>query len=61
MTGRYQAMHERSLSDPAGFWADAARAIDWDVFPTTILDDSDKPFYRWYRGGQLNICHNALD
>lgn len=61
MTGRYQAMHERSLSDPAGFWADAARAIDWDTFPTTILDDSDKPFYRWYRGGQLNICHNALD
>lgn len=61
MTGRYQAMHERSLSDPAGFWADAARAIDWDTFPTTILDDSDKPFYRWYRGGRLNICHNALD
>ncbi|MGQ3046882.1 MAG: propionyl-CoA synthetase [Niveispirillum sp.] len=61
MSGRYQAMHERSLSDPTGFWADAARAIDWDVFPTTILDDSDKPFYRWYRGGRLNICHNALD
>lgn len=61
MSGRYQAMHERSLSDPKGFWADAARAIDWDTFPTTILDDSDKPFYRWYRGGRLNICHNALD
>lgn len=61
MSGRYQAMHERSLSDPTGFWADAARAIDWDVFPTTILDDSDRPFYRWYRGGRLNICHNALD
>ncbi len=61
MSGRYQAMHERSLSDPTGFWADAARAIDWDVFPTTILDDSEKPFYRWYRGGRLNICHNALD
>ncbi|AUN29381.1 propionyl-CoA synthetase [Niveispirillum cyanobacteriorum] len=61
MSGRYQAMHERSLSDPTGFWADAARAIDWDTFPTTILDDSDKPFYRWYRGGRLNICHNALD
>lgn len=61
MSGRYQAMHERSLSDPAGFWADAARAIDWDTFPTTILDDSDKPIYRWYRGGRLNICHNALD
>ncbi|MFV3131987.1 propionyl-CoA synthetase [Niveispirillum sp. KHB5.9] len=61
MTGHYPSIHAGSLADPVGFWMNAARAIDWDTFPTTILDDSDKPFYRWYRGGKLNICHNALD
>ncbi|MBP7336052.1 propionyl-CoA synthetase [Niveispirillum sp.] len=61
MTGAYHPIHARSLADPAGFWAEAATAIEWDAFPETILDDSDAPFYRWYRGGRLNICHNALD
>lgn len=61
MNEAYHSIHARSLADPAGFWAEAATAIDWDTFPQTILDDSDKPFYRWYRGGRLNICHNALD
>ncbi len=61
MTEAYQSIHARSLADPAGFWAEAAAAIEWDMFPETILDQSDAPFYRWYRGGRLNICHNALD
>ena len=26
-----------------------------------ILDDSNPPFYRWYPGGTLNTCHNAVD
>ncbi|WP_445376499.1 propionyl-CoA synthetase [Niveispirillum fermenti] len=61
MTGRYQSIYNQSMADPVEFWRDAAEAIEWDRFPTTILDESDKPFYRWYRGGRLNICHNALD
>jgi propionyl-CoA synthetase len=26
-----------------------------------VLDDSRAPFYRWFTGGRLNTCHNALD
>ena len=26
-----------------------------------MLDDSNAPFYRWFSGGRLNTCHNALD
>jgi propionyl-CoA synthetase len=59
--GRYEDAFRRSLDDPAGFWAQAARAIDWYTEPETILDDSNPPFYRWYPGGTLNTCHNALD
>jgi len=59
--GRYEEVFHRSLTDPAGFWAEAAQAIDWYEQPQTILDDSNPPFYRWFRGGRLNTCHNALD
>ena len=59
--GRYEDAFRRSLDDPAGFWAEAAAAVDWYTQPETILDDSNPPFYRWYRGGTLNTCHNAVD
>src|SRR5271165_775888 len=59
--GRYEDVFRRSLSDPAGFWGEAARGVDWYTEPETILDDSNPPFYRWFRGGTLNTCHNALD
>jgi propionyl-CoA synthetase len=59
--GRYEDVFRRSLTDPAGFWAEAAQAIDWYQEPETILDDSNPPFYRWFCGGTLNTCHNALD
>ncbi|MEU3920463.1 propionyl-CoA synthetase [Streptomyces sp. NPDC029004] len=59
--GGYAAGYRRSLEDPAGFWLDAARAIDWAVAPTRALDESQAPLYRWFPDGQLNTCHNALD
>ena len=59
--GRYQEIYRRSLEDPDGFWAEAATAIDWDEPWERVLDDSQAPFYRWFSGGRLNTCHNALD
>jgi len=54
-------MHARSLQDPEGFWREAASAIDWYVPPEQVLDRSAQPVARWFRGGQLNTCYNALD
>lgn len=59
--GRYDEVYRRSLDDPEGFWLEAARAIDWDEPPARALDDTGAPFYRWFPGGRLNTCHNALD
>jgi propionyl-CoA synthetase len=59
--GSYAAAYERSLSDPARFWAEAARDIRWRTPPERILDDGAAPFYRWFTGGELNTCENALD
>jgi propionyl-CoA synthetase len=61
MVNAGQAARERSLADPAGFWAEAASLIDWDTAPESILDDTSVPLYRWFRGGRLNTCANALD
>jgi propionyl-CoA synthetase len=61
MTGEYRLAYERSLKDPEGFWGEAAEDIVWIKRWERVLDDSNKPFYRWFRGGQVNTCYNALD
>ncbi len=57
----YADAFRRSLADPDGFWGEAAEAIDWYQRPTTVLDASGAPFYRWFTGGVLNTCFNAVD
>src|SRR5262245_61582008 len=54
-------VHTRSLVDPQGFWAQAAEAVHWYRRWDKVLDDSNAPFYRWFVGGQVNTCYNALD
>ncbi|WP_296899399.1 propionyl-CoA synthetase [Thiohalocapsa sp.] len=60
-TGTWKLAHARSLADPAGFWAEAAAAVDWTRPWERVLDDSAAPFYRWFAGAELNTCHNAVD
>ena len=57
----YEAAYRRSLQDAEGFWGDAAEAIHWTRRWTRVLDESRKPLYRWFVGGELNTCYNALD
>jgi propionyl-CoA synthetase len=59
--GRFDEMYRYSLDDPEEFWAEAAAEIDWDEPWERVLDESRAPFYRWFAGGRLNTCHNALD
>jgi propionyl-CoA synthetase len=61
MRGSYQEIYARSLRDPEGFWAEAAEALVWDRRWNRVLDDARPPFYRWYAGGRLNTCYNAVD
>src|SRR5215831_16744339 len=58
---RYAEEFHRSLADPEGFWGEAAKDIDWYRAPTQVLDRSNPPFYRWFAGGVLNTCFNAVD
>ena len=58
---RYAEIHARSLQDPDGFWAEVAEGIHWDRRWERVLDATREPFYRWFSGGRLNTCYNALD
>jgi propionyl-CoA synthetase len=58
---RFDDAYRRSLEQPEEFWAEAAAAIDWVEPWTRVLDDSAAPMYRWFRGGRLNTCFNAVD
>lgn len=53
--------HRRSITDPAGFWAEQASLIDWNKPFERVLDDTRLPFVRWFVGGETNLCHNAVD
>jgi len=59
--GAYATAYRRSIEDPAGFWGEAAAGIDWIKAPERVLDDDTPPFYRWFSGGVLNTCFNAID
>jgi propionyl-CoA synthetase len=57
----YAQAYARALNDPDGFWSEAAAALHWERRWDRVLDDSRPPFYRWFTGGRLNTCYNAVD
>jgi propionyl-CoA synthetase len=61
MRSRYDEAYTRSLRDPEAFWAAVAEDIYWERRWDRVLDDSRPPYYRWFAGGVLNTCYNALD
>ena len=61
MSGRYDEVYARSLRDPEGFWGEAAEDVHWFKRWDRVLDTSRAPFYRWFSGGEVNTCYNALD
>jgi propionyl-CoA synthetase len=58
---KFKDVYEQSINQPDVFWGKAAEAIQWTKKWDKVLDDSNKPFYRWFTGGELNTCYNALD
>ena len=61
MTRRFQDVYSASLREPESFWAEAAEGLIWTKRWDRVIDSSDAPFHRWFVGGQLNTCYNAVD
>jgi propionyl-CoA synthetase len=61
MTSRYPETYAAWQADPEAYWAEQAEAIDWYKKWDRVLDADHPPFYRWFPGGLVNTCHNAVD
>jgi acetyl-CoA synthetase len=55
------AVYERAARDPLRWWAEQAQQLDWFSPFNEVLDDSNPPFYKWFKDGTLNASHNCLD
>ena len=59
---QYKALCAEAEKDYAGFWASRARdLLVWNKPFTTVLDESEAPFYKWFSDGKLNASYNCLD
>lgn len=61
MSAKYADMHRESIEHPDVFWGREAEKLFWYKKWDKVLDDSNPPFYRWFAGGETNLCYNAVD
>ncbi len=59
--GSYADFHKRSVQDRDAFWTEQAALIDWHKPFDQVCDYSKPPFATWFKGGETNLCHNAVD
>lgn len=57
----YQEHYNRSISDREAFWKEQAQLLDWFSFPENSLSQDENGFYRWFKGGKLNISYLCID
>jgi acetyl-CoA synthetase len=62
---KYEAMYNRSIDDPEGFWGDMAEEfVSWSGKWNKVVDysfDANDLHIRWFEGGKLNVAYNCLD
>jgi len=61
MGNGYDTAYRQSIEQPEEFWGNAAKAVHWEREWDRVLNAENPPFYRWFEGGIVNTCYNALD
>ncbi|TAL67478.1 MAG: acetate--CoA ligase [Bacteroidetes bacterium] len=57
----WDKLNEKVTGDYQGFWEERAKELHWFKKFGKVMDDSDKPFYKWFTGGKTNLAYNCLD
>jgi propionyl-CoA synthetase len=61
MSGEYERAFYEAATNPEKFWGAAATKVQWYRHYDQVLTSDNPPFYRWFEGGKVNSCYNALD
>ena len=56
-----EKLYEAAAEDIETFWASEAKNLFWHKKWSKVLDDSDKPSFKWFVGAKTNIAYNCLD
>jgi acetyl-CoA synthetase len=56
-----ESVYEDAAKDPPAWWAEQAKALHWFAEWDQTLDDSNPPFFKWFKGGKINASYNCLD
>jgi propionyl-CoA synthetase len=59
--GTYKEFYRRSIEQRDDFWREQAQLVDWHKPPENVCDYSKPPFAKWFSGGEINLCYNAVD
>ncbi|PKL68829.1 MAG: acetate--CoA ligase [Methanobacteriales archaeon HGW-Methanobacteriales-1] len=43
------------------YWSEKAEQFEWFEKWDKVLDESKKPFYKWFTKGKINLAYNAVD
>jgi len=57
----YEAEYQRSIKDPESYWAEVASELHWFHPWDRVLNEEEKPFYKWFEGGKTNMAYNCVD
>jgi acetyl-CoA synthetase len=57
---QYEALYKRSIEDPEGFWAEAAKELHWFKTWDKVIE-GNFPSVQWFTGGKLNLSFNCVD
>src|SRR5688572_10349350 len=57
----WDKLAKSAAKDLKGFWEAEASELEWYSKWKKVLDDSKKPFFKWFTGAKVNIVHNAID
>ena len=58
---KYLDIYKDSINNKEKFWQNISEEIFWYKKPSTILNSSNPPFYKWFEDGVTNTCYNAVD